>query len=194
MKKKIIVGIVGIIVIAVAWYLISPIWRIKEVNEASPLAPQFPTSHIEHPTSQVKDALETMDAETKAEFMKQVEMMKDVVMEKQEAAPAPSSVRLLREGDFHPRAHEVKGKALLIEQGAKKILRFEDFETINGPDLRIYLSRTLGNDDFIDLGAIRATKGNVNYEVNNVVDITTYNKILVWCRAFSVLFSYAELE
>ena len=68
------------------------------------------------------------------------------------------------------------------------------FETDNGPRLHIYLSAGLGDDDFIDLGPIRATKGNANYEVPAGVDIEKYRNVLVWCVPFGVLFSYAELN
>ena len=77
---------------------------------------------------------------------------------------------------------------------AKRILRFEDFETINGPELHIYLSSELGDERFIDLGKIKATKGNVNYDIPAGIDTSKYNKVLVWCKPFSVLFSYAELS
>ena len=46
----------------------------------------------------------------------------------------------------------------------------------------------------IDLGIIKATKGNVNYEIPQDIDTTKYNKVLVWCKPFKVLFSYAELR
>ena len=105
----------------------------------------------------------------------------------------PSKSRTIFQGDFKPMAHEVEGKALLIESDGKKIIRFEDFNTINGPDLYIYLSSGLGNEDFVDLGRIKATKGDVNYDVPEGTDTSKYKHVLVWCRAFRVLFSYAEL-
>ena len=92
------------------------------------------------------------------------------------------------------RAHEVKGKVLLIQDNGKQILRFENFETINGPDLRIYLSSVLGVDGAVDLGPILATQGNVNYTVPTAVDVSKYKYALIWCRAFHVLFSYAQLQ
>ncbi len=104
------------------------------------------------------------------------------------------NVKIISQGEFVASAHEVKGKALIIKEDNKKILRFEDFETINGPDLRIYLSNDLDVDDSIDLGPIKATKGNVNYEIDNSIDTLKYDKVLVWCRAFKVLFSYSDLE
>lgn len=118
--------------------------------------------------------------------------MKDQIVVKEENMP--HEARLVAEGQFMPRAHEVQGKAFLIEDDAKKIIRFESFKTINGPDLRIYLASDLSDKDVIDLGAIRATEGNVNYELSPSVDTVKYNKVLVWCRAFRVLFSYAELK
>ncbi len=102
--------------------------------------------------------------------------------------------KIISQGEFIASAHDVKGKALIIEEDNKKILRFEDFETINGPDLRIYLSNDLDIDDSIDLGPIKATKGNVNYELDSSTNIEKYDKVLVWCRAFRVLFSYSNLE
>lgn len=105
-----------------------------------------------------------------------------------------SSPRILAQGNFIPSAHDVQGKALLIESEGKKIVRFEDFETINGPDVRIYLSADLKAKDYVELSKIKATKGNVNYDVPVEVDTTKYNKVLVWCQDFSVLFSYAELQ
>jgi hypothetical protein len=104
------------------------------------------------------------------------------------------AAELISMGDFMESAHHVEGKALLIEEDGKKIVRFEDFDTINGPALYIYLSSDLGDDDFVNLGEIKATSGNVNYEVPEGVDTEKYNNVLVWCEPFSVLFSYAELK
>jgi len=43
-------------------------------------------------------------------------------------------------------------------------------------------------------GKIKGTKGNVNYEIDRGVDLEKYDKVLVWCVPFGVLFSYADLE
>lgn len=101
---------------------------------------------------------------------------------------------VLREADFIAKAHEVEGKAQLIKVGDDYTVRFEDFKSINGPDLKIYLATDASNDDFIDLGAIKATQGNVNYAVPAGTDTEKYDTVLVWCKAFGVLFSYAELN
>ena len=180
MKKSVLLTliIIGIIVLAIAWYLISPAFKTIEADEESPLV--------------IRDSMLTMTDEEKAEFNSAVDKMKDEVKEMSENMPP--NVEIIAEGNFIERAHEVEGKALLINDNGKLILRFEDFETINGPDLHIYLASNLGDDNYIDLGKIKATKGNVNYEIPVGTDTTKYNKVLVWCEPFRVLFSYAELE
>ena len=101
----------------------------------------------------------------------------------------------LSRGEFVASAHDVSGEAKLIGlPNEKRILRFENFETINGPDLFIYLSADLEANDFINLGEIKGTKGNINYNIPEGTDTEKYNKVLVWCKAFKVLFSYAELN
>ena len=184
-KIKAIVVLAVIIVLPIVWYLISPIFKVVEVQEESPLQ-----ASSKQPV--IKDAMNTMDAATKREFERQVMEASKKVKAMNEGMP--SKTKFIAQGEFTPRAHDVAGRALLIQQGDKKILRFEDFETINGPRLNIYLSSELGDDDFVDLGLIRATKGNVNYELPAGVDTSRYNKVLVWCVTFGVLFSYAELR
>lgn len=101
---------------------------------------------------------------------------------------------IVASGSFIAQAHEVEGRAQLLRVEDQHILRFEDFKTINGPDLRIYLATDTTAEDFIDLGKIKATEGNVNYTIPEGIDREKYNTVLVWCRAFSVLFSYAVLQ
>ena len=181
MKKLLIAVIILVIILPIAWYLISPIFRVVELNEESPQ------------NLKVKDSLNNMDAATKTEFKKQVDSMRDKVIVMDDTMP--SSPKIVAQGEFKPRSHDVNGKAILIvESNGKKILRFEDFNTINGPALYVYLSSGLNNDDFIDLGKLNATKGNVNYDVPPGIDISKYKYVLIWCRAFGVLFSYAELS
>lgn len=154
MVKKVIITLVVIISALVAWWLISPVWRVVERNDTLPPL--------------------TADGQ-------------------KETGTAPEIKQLLK-GSFQARAHDVKGGASVFESEDGKILRFESFETVNGPDLRVYLSADTDAKDFVDLGPIKGTKGNINYPVPSGVDLGRYNKVLVWCRAFQVLFSYAELK
>ena len=179
MNKKIIFSIIGVIVIGIGYFFLSPLWRNVKLDEALPQA------------QVVKDNMETMDTATKEQFMKEVEAMKDKVMVKTDSMPS-NAPAVLKEAMLIARAHDVKGKVLLVQVGGEKIIRFENLKTINGPDLRIYLSTGLNKNDVVDLGAIRATEGNVNYAIPSGTDTTKYHNVLIWCRAFGVLFSYAQ--
>lgn len=60
--------------------------------------------------------------------------------------------------------------------------------------LHLYLAKTLEADDFIDLGPIRGTRGDINYSVPDGVDLSEYKYVMYWCVPFSVLFNYVELR
>ena len=126
------------------------------------------------------------------ELEKQMDEVKNLKVIMNDGMP---SAKIISEGTFVESAHHVEGKALVIEKtSGSKVLRFENFDTINGPKLNIYLSNSLGNGDFVDLGGIKATKGNVNYDIPPGTDLEKYDKVLVWRVPFGVLFSYSELE
>jgi hypothetical protein len=90
--------------------------------------------------------------------------------------------------------HPASGSVRIIENLEETIIRYEDFETINGPNLHLYLSRDIEGKDYIDLGPIRGTKGNINYTVPEGVDISEYRYVMYWCVPFAVLFNYAEIN
>ena len=176
--KLVGVSVLALIIILGGYFLIFPAFNVIELEEESPL--------------QVNDAMDNMDDLTKIKFVKMTKKMMNETVEIMEEMP--QKMGIVAEGNFKPRAHEVEGKALLIESNGKKTLRFENFETINGPALYIYLAADLSDNDVVDLGLIKATKGNVNYEIPEGVDISRYKYVLVWCKPFRVLFSYAELK
>jgi len=147
MNKKIIISIVAIILVIIAYYLLSPLFIVKEANDKLP------------ENGEQTDTLEP-----------------------------------ILSASLVPSAHDVSGKVSVYDIDGKRTLRFEDFDTVNGPDLFIYLATDTTAEDFVNLGEIKATKGNVNYEISNDINLEKYDTVLVWCRAFKVLFSYAELK
>jgi len=95
--------------------------------------------------------------------------------------------------------HKGSGAARIVEQGGVRYLRLEDFEVTNGPDLRVYLvsSRQPGSTlsslgDYIDLGPLKGSAGNQTYDIPAGAE--SYSSVVIWCREFSVLFSYAVLQ
>jgi len=192
MKKKIIVSIVIIIVIGVGYFLLSPLWNKVKLDEALPVVSDQPKTEQVEEAPTIGDNLDTMDTAVKEKMTREIDAMKDKVMVKDEVMP-PKGPVVLKEATLVARSHDVEGKVILLQVGDEKIVRFENLKTVNGPDLRIYLSAGLDKNDFIDLGPIRATEGNVNYTIPAGTDTTKYKNVLIWCRAFGVLFSYGQL-
>ena len=90
--------------------------------------------------------------------------------------------------------HPASGTVRIVEADGTKYLRYENFHTINGPDLFVYLASNTKATEFINLGALKATDGNVNYAIPAGTDVSKYTHALVWCKSFGVLFNSAELD
>jgi hypothetical protein len=118
------------------------------------------------------------------------------------AAPAADQAALVATGEFQSLEHGTSGRALLLQlPDGSFVVRFEDLDTLNGPDLRVYLSEVPATDDahaygdrFVDLGGLKANKGNQNYAVPPDVDVSRFESVVIWCRRFTVGFGVAPLE
>jgi hypothetical protein len=91
--------------------------------------------------------------------------------------------------------HDAEGvaKEISLEDG-RKFIRFENFKVTNGPNLFVYLATDKNVSDFVDLGALKANIGNQNYEIPDGTDLAKYKTVVIWCKAFSVLFGSADLK
>lgn len=194
---KIIIVLAIVVGIPLGWYTLAPFFRVVKKDDASPLSSQA----VNQQGPVIGDSFDEMknDPEMKKKFDEAVAQANQMTETQKQALtmsdPMPTTgPRLLAQADLVPRAHDVKGRAILIEADGKKILRFEGLETIDGPNLHVFLASDLGNADSIDLGRRKATEGNVNYELPAGIDTAKYNKVLYWCVPFRVLFSYAELQ
>lgn len=116
---------------------------------------------------------------------------------------APSeTVSTVASGSFRGLEHATSGTASLVQTpDGKTYLRFEDLETSNGPDLRVYLSEIAASDDwyaygerFVDLGPLKGNLGNQNYEVPEDLDLSRFRSAVIWCRRFTVGFGVAPLD
>ncbi|MDQ2952386.1 MAG: DM13 domain-containing protein [Chloroflexota bacterium] len=94
--------------------------------------------------------------------------------------------------------HNGKGTVVLIRIGVQHFLRFEDVAITNAPDVHVYLSRERGGawseTTSLYLGPLKATNGSFNYEIPAGTDVAIYRSVVVWCRAFSVLVTWADLQ
>ncbi|MBI2439672.1 MAG: DM13 domain-containing protein [Candidatus Moranbacteria bacterium] len=160
MKKAIFI-IIGIVVVGIAWYGLSPLLKNKTVNDA------LPENTV-------------VDQKTKSD-----ESVVPLEEEAQEVRRAPV---------VDTPTHPASGFVRLVQNGDETIVRYEEYKTINGPDVRVYLANDLKASDFVDLGPIKGTEGNINYSVPQGVDISKYRYALTWCEDFAVLFNSADLS
>jgi Electron transfer DM13 len=115
------------------------------------------------------------------------------------ATAVPQPQTLVR-GDFRSLEHHTTGSAQLLRLAdGTVVLRIEDLDTSNGPDVRVTLSPTpsdRGDRDYgehLDLGALKGNKGSQNYAVPAGTDLGAYRSVVIWCRRFSVGFGVAPI-
>lgn len=171
MNKLIIVVLVAIIGIGVT-YAISPYFTSSTVNEV------LPNSAI--PLK-----------------MEDTTMMKDESMMKDEPTIEDMIIQtyggtFVGVGDG---IHDAQGMVRTIPlNDGNNVLRLENFKATNGPDLYVYLSTDNKASEFVSLGKLKANNGNQNYDIPENTDLEKYSKVLIWCKAFGVLFGNADLS
>lgn len=116
--------------------------------------------------------------------------------------PKPvSRPNVLASGAFQSLEHRTTGKALILELGSgERVLRFENLNTSNGPDLHVYLSELPASNDwhaygvrFADLGKLKGNVGSQNYSLPGDLDLSRFKSAVVWCKRFTVGFGVAGL-
>jgi hypothetical protein len=91
--------------------------------------------------------------------------------------------------------HKAEGIAKVIDlTDGRTFLRLENLKTTNGPDLYVYLSTGTDTSEIVDLGKLKGNIGNQNYEIPAGTDLSKFNTVLIWCKAFSTLFGSAQLS
>jgi len=91
--------------------------------------------------------------------------------------------------------HKAEGVAKVINLAdGRTFLRLENLKATNGPDLYVYLSTDKDASDIVNLGRLKGNIGNQNYEIPAGTDLSKYNTVLIWCKAFSTLFGSAKLS
>jgi hypothetical protein len=94
--------------------------------------------------------------------------------------------------------HYGKGKVSVYE---RTVFLEPDFEVGPGPKFHVYLvpnanirnEAAVKDSMFVDLGRLRSFKGSQRYSIPAGVDLAKYPSVVIWCEAFSVLISPADL-
>jgi hypothetical protein len=94
--------------------------------------------------------------------------------------------------------HNGKGPVRIVDVAGQRLVRFDEVAITNAPDVHVYLSRETGGtwseSTSLYLGPLKATNGSFNYEVPRTADVANYESVVVWCRAFRVLITWADLS
>ncbi len=105
-----------------------------------------------------------------------------------------------RKGNFIKKdiIHKGKGTIYLLSNDRKEsILLFDEKVKIqSGPDLYVYLStKNMTKADILNLGLLKGTKGGQSYGIKKPIDqLRKYKFVLIYCKKFDVLFTYARLR
>jgi hypothetical protein len=188
-RRRLIIGGVtlAIPVLAAAWWLGSPLFLDTEVDEAFPMSAD----------AIVPDDMTQEDVEAEM-----VEAAHQPDTETDEGMPAASSPQVLATGQFedYDDFHQGSGTATIYElEDGGQVLRLENFEVTNGPDLHVLLvpgDNPSGRDDitgYIDLGSLKGNIGDQNYEIPDGIDVGSYGSVVIYCLPFHVVFSVATL-
>jgi hypothetical protein len=121
------------------------------------------------------------------------------------AEPTPAEPVALLRGSFTriDALHGASGQAVIYRLPDNQLLlRLEGFEATNGPDLLIGLSghpiprsnSELRDNGYLELAPLKASTGNQNYALPADLDLGRFKSVTIYCRAFSVMFSSAELQ
>ena len=120
------------------------------------------------------------------------------------AGNALTGSQVLASGEFQEldALHYGAGRATIYELiDSTRILRFENFSSARGGDVRVYLARDpqplsllqLG-DDFLDLGRLKGSVGDQSYFLPADRDLSGYRSAVVFCRQFNVSITVATLR
>lgn len=98
--------------------------------------------------------------------------------------------------------HSGSGEAAVIELAeGGRALTFSDFDVdpgAGGMDLRIYVAAGEPQSDaevsdFVELGPLRGTRGDQQYELPRDVDLDRYGSVVIWCVPFTTRIAQADL-
>lgn len=186
---KIVIGIV-IGLALMYWYNNPSAFDFSALNKKDDTSVSTSTNSV------VATSTATTEATTSAPVVKEAPTHEGTDVPKEKSTIMPESIPTIR-GPFaivDTPEYKASGVIEIFEDGGTATLHYEDFETVNGPDLFVYLATDKNAKTFISLGRLKDTKGDFNYDIPNGTDLSKYKYVLVWCRAFDTLFNSALIK
>lgn len=191
-------AIVLILGAAVGWYLISPLFINVSVDEEFPVLQESLTTA----TIEIAEDIEKEEATQASPVEESLLTEEPLPTENPQPTADPDGLVILAGGEFYDLAHHGMGTATVYQlEDGSRVLRLENFEVLNGPELHVYLTsanpvaNTVGVplENEVDLGALKGNIGNQNYELPIRVNLDLYHSVVIWCVPFQVPFNAAPL-
>lgn len=85
----------------------------------------------------------------------------------------------------------VNGSAKIYLNANQNYVRLENFSICDGPDLKVYRSKTDTPTDFVTLGNLTSR---TVYKIPSRVDVSLYKYVLIYCQQYNHLFAIAQLS
>ncbi|MDW0167830.1 MAG: DM13 domain-containing protein [Nitrososphaeraceae archaeon] len=192
MKKTTIM--IGVMIIA---SLVSSVTLVTTKSQISFAALSNVQNFMNMTEEQRIQAAQNMTQNEKEMVMNVFSKQNSTVDENMSDTTAPADVKPLIGNfvDVGDGFHKVEGVAKVIDLAdGRTFLRLENLKATNGPDLYVYLSADKDASDIVNLGRLKGNIGNQNYEIPAGTDLSKYNTVLIWCKAFSTLFGSAKLS
>jgi hypothetical protein len=219
----ILAGLIGLVVIIIAagWYFVSPLFINNTVDEAFP---------FEVPTTAEVDAMSeaerlAMEQEFLAAVPSEAELAALSPEERNEvgAKVDAAAAAIMTDNETEDMMPETTGEPVILSQGqimgidsfhqgtgqatiyqlpeGGQVLRFEEFDVTNGPDLHVILVKNPNpvnsadvGQDYLDLGSLKGNIGSQNYDIPAGTDLSQYQSVVIYCVPFQVVFASATLQ
>ncbi len=122
------------------------------------------------------------------------------------SATAKPATEVLLTGTLITHEHETEGTvAVLRLADGSHVLRLENLDTSDGPDLKVWLSdaavipgrqgwHVFDDGKYRSLGSLKGNHGNQNYVIPSTVKLDDFRSVAIWCDRFNVSFGAAALK
>ncbi|MCP2293363.1 DM13 domain-containing protein [Nocardia amikacinitolerans] len=114
--------------------------------------------------------------------------------------------RTLATGTFISHEHGTSGTVSVLRLAdGSRVLRVENLDTSDGPDLHVWLTDApvlegragwgvFDDGRHVDLGQLKGNKGSQNYAIPADADLAALTSVSIWCDRFNVSFGAAALR
>ena len=200
-RKRIIIAVVvviGVPGLALAWWLLSPLFISTTIDEEFPLA-----ANAVVPADMTMEEAEEAMVLAASRFNTYEEKVPEEMAMPEDSTKMDASVVKVKSGSFRDADsfHKGSGTATIYRSAdGKNLLRLEEFSVTNGPDLHVLLVPNpdpMGRGDvegYTTLGKLKGNIGNQNYFLPDGDDGSGYGSVVIYCMPFHVVFSVATLN